>query len=569
MGFYRGFKMVASCFQPGFFVYKLISKLSKGSTRMETTDTSVPSERDSKVRGGDARYKWKVMAAVIFGTFMAILDSTAVNVAVPTLQKAFHAQVDQVDAVLTAYILALGIVTPLAGWLSERFGIKRIFLLAMGLFVAGSALCSLSPSLPWLVAFRALQGLGGGLLSPLGLALLSSAFTEKERGLAFGIYGIPLVVAPASGPVLGGYFVQYLSWHYIFLINLPIGIIGIIVGALWLREERRGATARLDIPGVLLSVIAFGCLLFGIQNGQTDGWISAQILILLIVGGAALVAFIAVELLVSEPLLDLRLFRKRMFASASVLGWVSAIALFGAEFLLPIYLQTLRGQTPLQAGLLVLPLAIAAGLTTPIAGALYNRVGARWLIAFGSLLLAINTWQLSTITLNTDYLIIMEIVAIRGIALGCVLQTTLTAALFGLHPRQFPRATSLLNASRNIFQSLGIAVLGTIVASQFTAYQNDAVHSIHDPHSSLGQQFIHQMQSLLQHGVPAPAASKAALGQVLGEVFNPNGPIFRTHLLQGINDAYLVTFWLSFATLLLAFTLPGRARREQGQIRGG
>jgi len=525
------------------------------------TSHSIDQEGNLPIRH-DPHYKWKVMAAVVFGTFMAILDSTAVNVAVPTLQKAFNAQVDQVDAVLTSYILALGIITPLAGWLAERFGIKRIFLLAMGLFVAGSALCSLAPSLAWLVAFRAMQGIGGGLLSPLGLALLSGAFTEKERGLAFGLYGIPLVMAPASGPVLGGYFVEYLSWHYIFLVNIPIGIIGIAIGAIWLRESKHGSTAHLDIPGMVLSVVAFGCLLFGIQNGQSAGWTSAQILILLITGSIALVAFIVTELLVKEPLLDLRLFMKRTFASASVLGWVSAVALFGAEFLLPIYLQTLRGQTPLQAGLLVLPLAIGAGFTTPIAGALYNRIGGRWLIAFGSLLLAINTWQLATIDLNTSYLEVMEIVAIRGIALGCVLQTTLTAALTNLRPEQFPRATSLLNASRNIFQSLGIAILGTIVTSQFTAYQNDAVQSIHDPQSSLGQQFAHLVQSLLQHGLPASAASKAALGQVMGEIFNPRGIIFRMHFLQGLNSAYLVTFWLSLATMLLAFTLPGRKKKK-------
>lgn len=530
---------------------------------MESAEVSSIDQSSDELSGGDKNYKWKVMAAVIFGTFMAILDSTAVNVAVPTLQKAFSAQVDQVDAVLTAYILALGIATPLAGWLSERFGIKRIFLLAMGTFVAGSALCSLSPSLPWLVAFRALQGLGGGLLSPLGLALLSAAFTEKERGLAFGLYGIPLVVAPASGPVLGGYFVEYLSWHYIFLVNIPIGIIGIVVGAIWLRESKRGAGARLDLPGVLLSIAGFGCLLFAIQNGQTDGWSSTRILVLLSVGGAALIAFIVTALLVKEPLLDLRLFAKRMFACASVLGWVSAIALFAAEFLLPIYLQTLRGQTPLQAGLLVLPLALGAGVTTPIAGALYNRVGARWLIAFGSLLLAINTWQLAHVDLNTSYLVIMEIVAIRGIALGCVMQTTLAAALTGLRPAQFPRATSLLNASRNIFQSLGIAILGTIVTAQFTAYQNNAVSSIKDPHSALGQQFTRLLQTLIRHGVPPQAAPKAAMGQLMGQIFDPNGPIFRTHFLQGLNDAYLVTFWLSIATILLAFTLPGRVKRRE------
>jgi DHA2 family multidrug resistance protein len=527
---------------------------------MEITGTPDSIEKVPEVQQGDASYKWKVMAVVVAGTFMAILDATAVNVAVPTLQRAFGAQVDQVDAVLTAYILALGIVTPLAGWLSERFGIKRVFLLAMGMFVAGSTLCSFAPSLPWLIAFRTLQGFGGGLLSPLGLALLSSAFSEKERGLAFGIYGIPLVVAPASGPVLGGYFVQYLSWHYIFLINIPVGLIGIGIGLRWLRESRLPTKAQLDIPGVVFSIVAFGCLLFGIQNGQTDGWNSPLILVLLSMGGAALLAFIVVELLVKEPLLDLRLFTKRMFASASVLGWVSSVALFGAEFLLPIYLQTLRGQTPLQAGLLVLPLAIGAGVATPIAGILYNRIGGRWLIAFGSLLLAINTWQLATITLDTSYLVIMEIVALRGIALGCVLQTTLTAALTGLKPQQLPRATSLLNASRNIFQALGIAILGTIVTAQFTVYQNRAVSSIHDAHSALGQQFTHLLQSFLQQGLPLSDASKAAMGQVLGEIFQSGGAIFRANFLQGINDAYLLTFWLAVVTLLLAFTLPGRAR---------
>src|SRR5579885_3102788 len=247
----------------------------------------------------------------------------------------------------------------------------------------------LSPSLPFLVAFRALQGLGGGMLGPLGISLLFGAFAEKERGVAFGLYGIPLIVAPASGPVLGGYFVQYLDWRYIFFINIPVGIAGILLGSFWLRESRRGTAARLDIPGVLLSTISFGTLLYAIQRGGSDGWTSQRILILLGVGIAAFIAFVIVELRVKEPLLDLRLFLRRTYAFANIVGWVSSIALFGAEFLLPIYLQTLRGRTPLEAGLLVLPLAISAGIVTPLAGALYNKVGGRWLIAFGSILLAI------------------------------------------------------------------------------------------------------------------------------------------------------------------------------------
>src|SRR5581483_4240014 len=193
---------------------------------------------------------------------------------------------------------------------------------------------------------------------------------------------------------------------------------GIILGGIWLRENRRGTTARLDIPGVLLSTISFGTLLYAIQRGSSDGWTSPRILALLGIGLAMFIAFVIVELRVKDPLLDLRLFARRTYLFANVLGWVSVIALFGAEFLLPIYLQTLRGRTPLEAGLLVLPLAISAGIVVPVAGFLYNRIGPRWLIAFGSLLLAINTFEFAHISIDTSYLELMVIVGIRGIALG-------------------------------------------------------------------------------------------------------------------------------------------------------
>lgn len=516
----------------------------------DTTDTNT-----------DPNRKWKVLFSVIFGTFMVILDSTAVNVAIPTLQKVFgsggqRASVDSVDGVLTAYVLALGIITPLAGYLSERFGIKRMYLTSLGLFVLGSTLCSFAPSLPFLIAFRALQGLGGGMLGPLGISLLFSAFPEKERGLAFGVYGIPLVVAPASGPVLGGYFVQYVDWRYIFLINIPIGIAGIILGYFWLREQKRGAAARLDIPGVILSTISFGTLLYAIQRGSSEGWGSPRIVALLTIGVIGLASLAIVELRSREPLLDLRLFKKRTFAFANIVGWVSTIALFGAEFLLPIYLQSLRGLTPLQAGLLVLPLAISSGIVVPIAGILYNRIGGRWLIAAGSILLAVNTWEFANLTVNTSYPLVMVIVAIRGVALGLVLQTTLTTALTGLQNAQLPRASSLLNATRNVFQSFGIAMLGAILTNQVTAYNTTTTSDIANPGTSLGQQFIHMVQQLQQQGLPAATAAKAAMGKLTGELFPLN-------FVHALNDAYFVTFWLAVATIFLAFTLPGRTARER------
>ncbi len=522
-----------------------------------------------KTGASDSGYKWRVMFSVIFGTFMFVLDSTAVNVAVPTLQKYFGttghpAGIDQVDGVLTAYILALGIITPLAGYLSDRFGIKRMYVLSLTMFTIGSILCSLAPSLTWLIIFRALQGLGGGMLGPLGISLLFGAFTEKERGLAFGIYGIPLVFAPASGPILGGYFVQYLDWRYIFWINVPIGILGIILGTLWLREQKRGTSARLDIPGVILATIGSASLLYAIQRGSSNGWTSALIISLLVVGTVSLIAFVIVELYTKDPLLDLRLFAKRTYAFASIVGWVSSIALFGSEFLVPIYLQSLRGQSPLQAGLLVLPLALAAGVATPLAGALYNRLGGRWLIAAGGLLLAINTWNFAHIALDTPFIYIMGLLVIRGVALGLVLQTTLTAALTGLRPMQLPRASSLLTATRTIFQSFGVAILGTIVTNQVTAYNTAAANDLKNPATALGHEFIVKMQQLAtliqqQQHVPAQIANqiaaKAAAGQILG-------PLFPVHFVQGINDAYYVTFALSLISAVLAFTLPAQVRQK-------
>jgi DHA2 family multidrug resistance protein len=515
---------------------------------------------------GSNGHKWRVLVAVIFGTFMFILDATAVNVAVPTFQRVFGsggqlASVDQVDAVLTSYILALGIITPLAGYLSERFGIKRMYLLSLTLFTIGSLLCSLATNLPMLIVFRALQGLGGGMLGPLGIALLFSAFPEKERGLAFGVYGIPLVVAPASGPVLGGYFVQYLSWHYIFLINIPIGIAGVILGSLWLRESRRGTSAKLDIPGVILSTIGFGVLLYAIQRGSSLGWGSGEVITLLVIGGIALLAFIIVELRVKSPLLDLRLFATRTFASANIIGWVSGVALFGSEFLLPIYLQSLRGRTPLEAGLLVLPLAISSGIVTPLAGAFYNRIGGRWLIAAGGILLAINTWSFAHITIDTPFIDIIWLSALRGVALGLVIQTTLTAALAKLTPRQLPRASSLLNATRNVFQSFGVAVLGTIVTTQLTTYNNNTLSDIKNPTTSLGQQFASAMQNILHTlpaNLPAAAAEKIAAGKAIGQLMAHQVPI---NFVSAINDAYWITFWLSILSALLAFTLPGRPKK--------
>ncbi|MCB0067241.1 MAG: DHA2 family efflux MFS transporter permease subunit, partial [Caldilineaceae bacterium] len=314
-------------------------------------------------------YKWKVLISVIFGIFMVILDTTIVNIAFRTLQEEFAAGVNQSQWIISIYVLALGISTPLSGFLGDRFGMKRTYVTGLGLFVLGSLLCGVSPSLWLLIGARTLQGFGGGIALPLGTALLFSAFPPKEQGTALGIFGIAIVTAPALGPILGGYLVDQGLWRWIFFVNIPVGILGIGLASWWLKAQERQQGLSLDLWGLIASTVGFGSILYASSVASDQGWTAPNVLLFFALGVVGLIAFFLIELFVAEqPLLDLRLFRSRIFTNAAFVGWVSVVALFGAEFLLPLYLQVLRGRTALETGFILLPLAVAAAIATPLAG---------------------------------------------------------------------------------------------------------------------------------------------------------------------------------------------------------
>lgn len=465
------------------------------------------------------QYKWQVVASVVFGTFMVIMDATVVNVALKTLQTTFNSSISQVQWVISAYALALGVVTPLSGFLGDRFGLKRIWLIALSLFVLGSALCALAPNIEFLIAFRVIQGLGGGAALPLGTAMLFSAFPPNQRGLALGIFGIPLVMAPALGPVLGGYFVEYLDWRLIFLINIPIGGLGIWIGAQLLREQKGEGRQRFDLIGTIASVVGFGALLYGLSAGSEDGWGATNVIISLVVGGVALVFFAFIELSKKDGLVDLRLFKSPVFTISNIVGWITTVAFFGAEFLLPLYLQILRGLTALETGLLLLPLALVSGVIIPFTGKLYDKIGARPIVAVGFILLTINTWQLSQLSLDTSLWYIGFLLALRGMALACVIQPVQAVALGQVAAPKLPRASSLVNSSRQVFQALGVAVLATILQNQLNSLNN----------------------------TPSPAGPRSPQAIAL----------FQQTYLKGLENAYLLTFWVAVFAVVLALLLPG------------
>jgi EmrB/QacA subfamily drug resistance transporter len=293
-------------------------------------------------QGAGLQYKWIVAMVVIIGVFMAILDSTIVNIAIPRLQSVFGADLHSVQWVLTAYILAQGVATPAAAFLANRLGIKRFYIMSLAAFTLGSALCGLAWNLPLLITFRVLQAIGGAALFPLSLTLIFREFPPQERGAALGLFGVPALLAPALGPTLGGYLVTYADWPVIFYVNVPIGIAAVILASIFLRELRDETRQSFDAVGFIFSTIGLACVLYGLSSASTDGWGSTTVVSTLIVGSLALVIFVVVELVIINsggyPLLDLRIFTNASFTISTIANVFVVFALFGGLFLLPVYL---------------------------------------------------------------------------------------------------------------------------------------------------------------------------------------------------------------------------------------
>ncbi len=406
---------------------------------------------------------WRTLACVVTGVFVVLLDTTVVNVAFPTLQRQFGATLTQSQWIVSLYVLVLGITTPVAGWLADRFGVKRMFLLGLGLFTVGSAACGIAPSLHWLIAGRVVQAIGGGITQPAGMALLYRAFPPDRIGRAFGVFGIALLVAPALGPVLGGALVDAGYWRWIFYLNLPVGFFGVIVGSRWLEEWKRPNTPGLDWPGVVLSCAGFGALLYAAATGRVHGFRAPEVLVTGALGVIALVVLWIVERRSAAPLLDVSLVRNPIFLTALVVGYVGVVGVFAAQFLLPLFLESIRGLTPGEVGLVLLAQPIAAAVASPISGRLYDRIGPRVIATIGFLLLALSTWALVKLDASTSLAHIRLVLIVRGLAFGMTIQTTFTTALAVVPRDRVARASAFVSATRFTIQAVAIAVLASIV----------------------------------------------------------------------------------------------------------
>jgi EmrB/QacA subfamily drug resistance transporter len=409
-------------------------------------------------------YVWRISAVVVIGSIMSILDTTIVNVALDTLSRELHATIDKIQWVANGYLLALAAVIPVTGWAARRFGAKRVYLTSLVLFTAGSALCGLATSINELILFRVLQGIGGGMILPIGQLMMAEAAGPKRMGRVMSIVAVPAMLAPILGPTLGGLILDNVSWRWIFFVNVPIGVIAVISALRVLPTVERQKTDPLDYLGLALMAIGLPLVTYGLTEvGTTGTFSSAKVIVPIVIGLVLVGAFVLHALRVPRPLLNVRLYQKATFSSASIAMFCIGAALFGGMILLPLYWQTVRFESVLVTGLLTAPQGLGAAIVMPIAGKLTDRFGGGPLALIGVTLTMIGTIPFALIGAHTSILSLCLWMLVRGFGIGFAFMPAMSAAFAALRRDELSDATPQLNVLQRVGGSIGIAVLAVVL----------------------------------------------------------------------------------------------------------
>ncbi|HXN38747.1 MAG TPA: MDR family MFS transporter [Solirubrobacteraceae bacterium] len=409
-------------------------------------------------------YVWKIAGVVILGMIMSILDTTIVNVALPTLSRELHSSISQIQWVVTGYILSLAAVIPVTGWAARRFGAKRVYMVSLVLFTGGSALCAAATSTTGLVFFRVLQGVGGGMIMPVGQLIMAQVAGPKRMGRVMGIVAMPAMLAPILGPVVGGAILQNFHWSWIFLVNLPIGVIAFILGWRMLPRTDSGNAGRLDVTGLGLLSSGAVAVVYGLSQLGTNSSLTAPAVVWPTVAGLVLMGvFCRHALRVERPLLDIRLYANRVFAAASLTTFGLGAALFGAMILVPLYYQDVRHESVILTGLLTGPQGIGMLLVMPLAGRFSDRFGGGRVALVGVSILCLGTVPLAFIGTGTSVLAISLVLVLRGVGIGFSFMPAMTAAFASLRPEHLSDATPQLNVVQRVGGAIGVAVLAVVL----------------------------------------------------------------------------------------------------------
>jgi EmrB/QacA subfamily drug resistance transporter len=414
------------------------------------------------------RYQWAALAVVLVGSLMVVLDTTIVNVALPEIGAGLHAG-EGIEWVVTSYLLGVVVAQPATAWMADRFGRKPVFLASLASFTLASCLCALAPNLVVLVAFRALQGLGGGAMIPVGMAIVFEVFPPDQRGQAVGIWGISSMAGPAIGPTLGGWLVTNVGWHWLFLINVPVGAIGFGLGVRLLRDTGHRAERRLDVVGLLTGAGGLALAVLGVSESPRWGWGSPSTLGCVVVGVALLLVFARHELRTPDPVVELRIFRTGVFAAAMGLIFFTAAAQFTRLVFVPLELAALRDYTALRIGLLLIPQAVATAVGMPLGGRLLDRIGARTPAVVGLMCMIAATATLGLVRLGTPVGVIVGALCLQGFGMGLTTAPATVSALNALPDRFVAQVSAVRSLNTQVAGAVAIAALSALVAARMGA----------------------------------------------------------------------------------------------------
>ena len=410
--------------------------------------------------------KWWTLAAVAFGLFMIMLDNTVVNVALPSIERDLHVSISSLEWVVTAYALTFAALLITGGKLGDLFGRRRIFILGIAIFTLSSLACGLAPTSGFLIGARAVQGVGAALMNPASLSIITATFPPRERGQAIGIWAGVSAMALAIGPLVGGLIVDNINWNWIFFINVPVGVVGIIVSQLVIKESRDTSHEQsIDVPGLVTSSAGLFALTYALIEGNGHGWTSPEILGLFAAAAALLIAFVVLERYQRLPMLDLSLFRIGSFTGSNIVAMLVSLGMFGVFFFVSLYLQNILGWSPTKAGASFLPMTILIILVAPIAGKMSDRIGSRWLMGGGMTLVSISLLLYQRVGLHSTFWTLLPAMLLGGIGMALTMSPMTAAAMSSVPVDKAGVGSGVLNSFRQLGGSLGIALMGAILAS--------------------------------------------------------------------------------------------------------
>jgi len=500
--------------------------------------------------------KWVVAMTVMLGTFVAVMDISVVNVALPHMMGSFGQNLSAITWIATSYSIAEIIMATMAGWWSTLLGRKRLFISSFILFTTGSILCGMSTTFPQILFFRVLQGVGGGSLIPVSQAIMREAFPDEEQGMAMAMYGMGVVLAPALGPILGGWLTDHYGWEWIFYINVPIGALGVFLVGMIVKDPpylRRGLR-RIDWPGIILLAITLTMLQIVLERGQEKNWFESDWIVTgTVIAGTALVALIFRELRTGEPIVDIRLLRDVPLSVGSLIGLIFGVGLFGTTFLLPQFTQELLGYTAYDSGLVIFPRAFALFLMMPIVGWLYERVNIRLMVGFGLVAIVYSYFLLGHLSLDAGFWTLTPMLLVMGVGMPFVFVTLTTVSLSTVPRHAMTEASSLYTLSRRIGGNIGYALAASVVARRLQFHHARLAENI-TPGDPAYRTLRQQMASVFLHRGSDAVTAGSQTNRLL------DGMVNQQARMMAYNDTSLIFGLLFLVVTPLLLLIPSREK---------